>query len=122
MSDLNKLKTRCKRRLEGDTAMLASEHFAEKPEGDLQFSVKAYRYSENLLNSHPDSGGLLVNEHSTGRPVKYPFGSLLIGGKLVISKPLSQVYSLSRYWEKKLNMRFRLKSIGKGETEAVRIG
>ena len=121
MSKLDKLLKDCKRKLEGDSSMLACEIFVDEVDGQYQASLKVYRYSPELLNEQPESGGLLANASRLGRPVKYPFSSLSIGDSMTINKPLSQAYSLSRYWERKLGRRFRLKAISKGKTEAVRI-
>ena len=121
MSKLDKLLKDCKRKLEGDSSMLACEIFVDEADGQYQASLKVYRYSESLLNEQPESGGLLANASRIGRPIKYKFAELSIGEKMIIGKSLSQAYSLRRYWQIKTGRRFRLKAISKGKTEAVRI-
>jgi len=108
-------------RLEADDSLLACELFCEDANGEYQASVKVYRFSEALLNSQPETGGLLVNGSRTGRPTKYPFAALAIGDSFIMALPLHKCHSVSRYWAKKCGRAFRMQKETENTTRVERI-
>ena len=121
MSTLEKLQAKAKRKMKKDPSMLACELHVDKIDGEFVSSVKVYRYSEVLLNSQPETDGLLVNGSRSGRPIKYPFSSLGIGESFIMKKPLHKCNAYSRYWAKKTGRVFKMNKETKNTTKVERI-
>ena len=121
MSELDDKLAEGKRKLAEDQAMLSCELFTEDVDGEVHASVKVYRYSDELLERQPESGGLLANEVRLGRPAKYPFASAGIGDVFTIDLPLHSAHSTKMYWQRKLGRRFRLSKNGDKKTDVERV-